>query len=300
MKDDKFLTTIDEEGALTAESFYERFVIPGRPVLIKGAVRHWKALDKWNPVFFKTAAGSLELPVKTDDVSKGKTTEMMLGAYVSALLEYESMLVRGEVESGTFPYLHDVPIFHLMPGLAKDVEPFPLEYFPKWYHNHILRYAQFFMSATGSITPLHFDTLYTHNLFFQVYGTKQFILIPAGQKKFCYMQGWRWAQVKASMPDYVRYPRFQQANPVRLTIEPGDMLFMPSGTLHEVKTLCPSISFNIDWHTPKTALKGLMSGLKGAPLENVYYNALICASLCLKVSPERIFPFYRPYLSYIS
>lgn len=300
MRDSAFFTTIESEAQLTAASFYKDFVIPQRAVLIKGAIQRWEALRKWTPDYFSEIGGSLKFPVKTKDVSEGKTTQVYLDSYIQELNEYENKLGRGEAVPGSFPYLHDIPIFNLMPELAKDVKPFPSSYFPGWYHENILQYAQFFMSATGSVTPLHFDTLYTHNLFFQVYGVKQFILIPSQQRADCYLHGWRWGQVNAECPDYSRFPHFKRTTPVRLIIEPGDMLFMPSGTLHEVKTLRPSISFNIDWHTRKTALKGLISGLEGAPLKNVFYNALICAGLYLKIPPEKVFPYYKSYLSYIS
>ena len=164
----------------------------------------------------------------------------------------------------------------------------------------ILRYAQFFMSATGSRTPLHFDTLCTHNLFFQIHGRKRFILIPPSQRRYCYMQGWRWSAVDASAPDERRHPLFRQATPSVVELEPGDMLFMPSETLHEVVTLTPSISFNIDWHTPRSVLRGLLSGLRGAPRENVFYNLLVTLGVCFRVPSAWLFPFYRSYLSYLS
>ena len=285
---------------LSGATFLEDYVTPGKPVLVKGAVRGWEAVKRWEPAYFSEIGGDLEVPVKMADVVKGQTVQMRLRDYVSALYEYESESGRSETASGTYPYLHDIPVFHLIPELAEDVSPFPTEYFPRWYHRNILDYAQFFMSATGSKTPLHFDTLQTHNLFFQIHGRKEFILIPGSQKDLCYMRGWRWSAVDASCPDYDRYPRFRHATPTTVVVDPGDMLFMPSGTLHEVTTLSPSVSFNIDWHTPGTAIKGVLSGLHGAPRDNVYYNTMIALGLCLHVPSTWVFPYYKSYLSYIS
>lgn len=299
MKSENYISIVDKESLGSGADFYDRYVKTGRPVLVKGMLRQWEALRKWDPDYFAEIAGELAMPVKVD-IAAGKTRKMPVREYVAELKAYEVQLNRKKVEPGLFPYLHDVPIFHFIPELANDVQPFPLQYFPRWYHENILRYAQFFMSATGSVTPLHFDTLYTNNLFFQVYGAKRFILIPPDQKKYCYRRGWRWTEVSAGQPDFDKYPLFRNATPFSLPVEVGDMLFIPSGTLHEVQTLSPSISFNIDWHTPKTVLKGLLSGFEGAPLKNVYFNALICAGLYMHIPSKFIFPFYKSYLNYIS
>lgn len=291
---------IETRESLSAAAFEEEFVTPGRPVLLRGAVSAWKAIGTWEPTYFAERAGDLTVTVKTGDVASGETARLPLRDYVVGLYEYERALRGGEVTTGSYPYLHDIPVFHLVPELVADVSPFPVQYFPRWYRRNVLAFAQFFMSATGSKTPLHFDTLLTHNLFFQVHGKKRFILVPADQTDRCYMRGWRWSEVDATHPDLDRFPLFGQTTPASITVEPGDMLFMPSGTLHEVVTLTPSVSFNVDWHTKRTALTGVLSGLRGAPGGNVYYNALIALGVALHVPETLIFPFYKSYLSYIS
>jgi hypothetical protein len=300
MPDQPGIAEIPSGEPLQAAAFFQEFVLPGKPVLVRGSIRAWNAISRWNPAFFSTVAGRLEVPVKVGNIALGRSDRLRLETYVEQLNEYESALSRNEVAPGSLPYLHDVPIFHRIPQLAADVVPFPTEYFPRWYHRDILRYAQFFMSGTGSRTPLHFDTLCTQNLFFQIYGRKRFILIPASQKEYCYMQGWRWSAVNAADPDYDRHPLYRNSTPTVVDVEAGDMLYIPSGTLHEVVTLSPSISFNIDWHTPRTAVRGILSGFRGAPRENVYYNSLIALGVCLHVPADWLFRYYRSYLSYIS
>ncbi len=294
------VTEIPAGQPLSGPAFFERFVARRSPVVVRGRVRSWPAVERWDPAWFARTAGELEVPVKTGNVALGSRELRRLADHVRQLHAYEEALRRNDAAPGSFPYLHDVPIFHLIPALEADVSPFPVEYFPSWYHDGILRYAQFFMSATGSRTPLHFDTLCTHNLFFQIHGRKRFILIPPSQRRYCYMRGWRWSAVDASAPDERLHPLFRQATPSVLELEPGDMLYMPSETLHEVVTLTPSISFNIDWHTPRSAVRGLLSGLRGAPRENVLYNLVVALGVCLRVPSTWLFPFYRSYLSYIS
>jgi len=83
-------------------------------------------------------------------------------------------------------------------------------------------------------------------------------------------------------------------------LSPGDVLYIPPKTLHQVHGLSASISFNIDWHTPKSSLEGSLSFLQGAPARNIYYNFLIFLGLSIKIPSETIFKYYKTYLNYVS
>ncbi|MFK8103150.1 MAG: cupin-like domain-containing protein [Saprospiraceae bacterium] len=284
--------------SLTREEFYRDYVAKNKPVVIRKMTKSWDALG-WNADYFKANEGGQKLAVKTGDVSQGKRESVFLSEYVEALQQYE-MDLKNNLNPARPPYLHDVPFFHVFPKMKKDIEPFPLELFPKWYWHNWQNYIQFFMGATGSLTPLHFDTLYTNNLFFQIVGQKRFILIPESQTDLCYVHGWRWAGLNPDNPDFEKHPLAKDVKPLEVVIGPGDILFMPSGMLHQVHGLSYSISFNIDWHTPQTAKKGVMSLFKGAPKQNVYYNFLSYLGLGLKVPSKHIFPYYKSYLNYVS
>ncbi|MHC5829104.1 MAG: cupin-like domain-containing protein, partial [Nostoc sp.] len=130
------------------------------------------------------------------------------------------------------PYCHDLPLFSLIPSIIKDVEPFTLDYLPKWYWYKWWRYCQFFIGASNSITPLHFDCLLTNNIFFQIVGRKQFTILLADDAKYCYRQGWRWFFVDPEKPDLNKYPEYKNARPMKFVVNPGDILYMPPGTLH--------------------------------------------------------------------
>jgi len=284
---------------ISGRDFHEKFVKTNTPVLIRKMTQGWDALHAWEADYFKEMEGGVKMATKVGDVSKGERRSMLLSEYVRLLEGYEQQLRDGQNPPKP-PYLHDVPIFHLIPGLIKDIEPFPVDLLPKWYHDKWYNYIQFFMGATGSLTPLHFDTLCTHNLFFQVAGRKRFLLIPPEQKEKCYVEGWRWAKFDPSRPDYDKFPLARGVEPMEVELGPGDILFMPSGTLHQVHGLSYSVSFNIDWHTVKTARKGVTSVLQGAPRQNGYYNMLILTGLALNVPARYIFPRYKSYLNYVS
>ncbi len=284
--------------AISREEFFGKFVRQRRPLVIRNLMDSWKALA-WTRNYFYSEAPNVNLVIKKGNISRGNRETISLGQYIKLLDKYESSLKRGENPEEP-PYLHDVPIFHILPKLRADIEPFPLQIFPRWYWENWQNYVQFFMGGTGSLTPLHFDTLYTNNLFFQVVGRKKFFLIPAEQKRNCYVEGWRWAKFNPSKPDFEAYPNAAETTPVELILEPGDVLFIPAGTLHQVHGLSFSISINIDWHTPWTAFAGLMSIFQGAPPKNAYYNLICCLGLGLHIPSARLFRFYKSYLNYLS
>jgi Cupin-like domain len=232
-------------------------------------------------------------------VAEGRRERMSLAEYADSLERYEAKVHNGRPAEAP-GYLHDVPIFHFFPRLKADVDPFPLQLFPRWYWRDWQAYAQFFMGPTGSVTPLHFDTLLTHNLFFHLAGRKRFILIPADERDLCYTHSWRWTRFDPTAPDYEAYPLAKQATTASVELEPGDILYLPSGTLHHVTNLSLTISFNIDWHTADSAREGVTSVLHGAPWKNGYYNLLSFLGVGLGVPPKLVFPFYKSYLNYVS
>jgi hypothetical protein len=83
-------------------------------------------------------------------------------------------------------------------------------------------------------------------------------------------------------------------------VKAGDILYMPPGILHHVRSLEPSISFNIDFHTRSSVLRALAQCYNGMPAKSVYYNAVAALAVVGKIPERFTFPLYRPYLSYIS
>lgn len=294
----QILEHIPIQNGITRKEFYQDFVNEGKPVVIRGMTSGWNALE-WGADYFKAKETGVKIPIKVGNVNEGRREMMLISEYIELLDAYEKNIKLG-LSADPVGYLHDIPFFYMFPEYLADILPFPKELLPEWYRPKWQNYVQFFMGATGSLTPLHFDTLLTHNLFFQVVGKKQFILIDGAQKDHSYIRGWRWSNFDPKYPDYEKFPEAKKLNIKEAILEPGDILYMPSGMLHQVHGLSQSISFNIDWHTVKSAKKGVGSLWKGAPLKNVYYNALIYAGLGLKVPEKYIFPLYKTYLNYIS
>jgi len=292
---------IDRRKRLEPGEFANAYVKRRQPVLIRGALNGCPALSRWSLDYLRLRAGRQQVLLKEWSPSGIQTVPKSLDAYINSLEHYEARLQAGEAMATQRPaYLHDVPLTSILPEANSELESFPSDYFPVWYRAEWWKFAQLFLGPSHSFTPLHFDCLLTHNLFFQINGRKRFVLIPREQLKYCYPHHWRWCKVDVEEPDYDHYPLYRLANPAEVIVEPGDALYLPPGTLHHVRSLDCALSFNVDWHTKGSALKGALACVRGMPWKNVYYNAVISFGLWGGLSANRLLPFYRSYLNYVS
>jgi hypothetical protein len=295
------LKPVERRTRLAPAEFFATYVKNAIPVAVTGALSGSVPVERWSLDYFRKLVGDQFVSVKYGDLSQLRSSSVLLSDYLDEVERYESGLAQDRAGAKDRPaYLHDVPLVSMLGGAVTDLAGLPAAYFPKWYGNQWWKFAQFFLGPSGSVTPLHFDTLLTHNLFFQVAGRKRFILLRPGEAKYCYRRSWRWFAVDAETPDYAAHPLFRKAEPAGCVIGPGDMLYLPPGTLHQVRSLDCGISFNVDWHTPDSAARGIAAVLSGMPLQNLYYNTLLALGLCTGISADRILPFYRSYLNYRS
>lgn len=296
---------VERRDILAPEEFLSEYVGKCRPVLVCGALKGCAALSRWTPGHLRSVSGKAKVKLKEGladaGVRKMKTVESSLSDYLDSLERYEALLRNNEAYARDRPaYLHDVPLLSILPQAGADLEGFPEAYFPQFYRRDWPKFAQFFLGPVRSLTPLHFDCLLTHNLFFQVAGRKRFIVLPYEQSRFCYRYQWRWFDVDAETPDYALHPKYLEAKPMSCVVEPGDMLYMPPGMLHHVRSLDMAISFNVDWHTFGSAIDGILALGQGMPAKNVYYNAVVALGMCAGLSARSILPLYGSYLNYVS
>jgi len=258
----------------------------------------------WSMDYFRRVLSETEVPVKTfSDKGEIDISLWSMEQYVDAIKQYEIANSQTNKTSSKGnqrpPYCHDVPIFQLASVLINDVGALSKNYFPSWYSNDWWNYAQFFISPTGSVTPLHFDTLLTHNIFFQVEGTKEFILFPKEQAKYFTRHNWRWFKEDPTSQEVEDIIRKNELGS-RVVLNAGDMLYMPPGMLHYVKTIDASVSFNVDFHTKKSVSRSFLSLIKGMPVNSFYYNVVLLFGVVFNIPSKLLFRYYRSYLNYVS
>lgn len=287
---------IEVRSRPSVEEFYAEYVNV-KPVVMKGALKNLPAYGKWTIPYLAELAPDMPARLKTGNLADGNIVTQALSQYS----RFVEDVAEGKVlDDGTPPYLHDLPLFSMIPALLDDVEPFPAELLPKFFRDRWSSFPQFFVGPRGSVTPLHFDTLQTHNLFFQLHGSKRFRIIDAASRGSCYLYNWRWSEVDAENPDFERHPLFRDVTVRECVVEAGDLLYMPPGALHHVRSLSSSISFNIDWHDRRSALRGLTAFRHGMPVRNLRYNAVLALGVVAGVPLPVLMPALRSYFTYLS
>ena len=244
--------------------FRREYVRPRLPVVITGVADRWPALSAWNLGYFRRTLPDTEVRVEVwerddgrndpaDYLRRVRRAPMRIGEFLD--------LLDAPGPAGRAYYLAQYPILKTAPRLRGDIRP-PDEYMqvpailPRPCAARMRLDPALWIGPRGAVTTLHFDS--THNLFVQISGAKKVILIPPGQSGFLYYPcrdfglNLHFSPVEVERPDLARHPRFARATALELTVEPGEMLYIPATWWHYLRALEPSISLNFWWNTPTT------------------------------------------------
>ncbi len=238
---------IDRIAEPSPAEFRERYVKPGRPVVITGATESWPARQKWSLEYFRTQLDERRLPVarvvdrqvELGDAGFAFDEGAGFGSFLDRLREGER---RGVPSDG---YLTVNPAEHL-PELLNDL---PV---PGFRPQAPWSLRGFWLSGRDVRTPLHMDL--PDNLFAQIVGRKQVTLFAPRNELWMYRSPpWssrpQISRVDAEHPDYERFPRFRNARPIRLVLDPGEVLYLPRYWWHQMRSLDTSVSANEWWAT---------------------------------------------------
>ena len=101
------------------------------------------------------------------------------------------------------------------------------------------------LGPSGSLTPLHYDS--RDNLVCQYIGRKHFVLYPPSDIPFLYTYGVApsWSRVEnPRRADLAKFPLFAKAKPVEVTVQAGEILYLPARWSHFVVNLDVSMMVN--------------------------------------------------------
>lgn len=282
---------IEKRTNITPEEFFANYV-GKKPVILSGYIKQWPALSLWQKNYFISLAGDKKMNLNILSTAGKQEKEVFLKDYVNSVLGSKAGQIT-EQQS----YFRDLPLPTILNELKQDMSPFPLAYFPKWYHKDWIKNVFLFYTKAGTTIATHFDKLGTHNTFFHIRGRKKFILILPQDIKYCYMQRYNSCPINPEQPDFDKYPLFKHATPYEAILEPGDMLYLPPFTLHYVHSIDACISTKIDWHTRKSTMGWLARLHPKMGLANIKYNLAFMLGVLGKIPGKYVYPFYRNYLS---
>lgn len=213
---------------LSGEDFLHSFYAPGRPVLIKGKMAHWPALERWTPDYLADRIG--DTPIEYQGGRAGAADYEMRKEQHRRQAPFRQFIAMIR-DGGNDAYLTAWNSAANAPALA------PLEA-DLGHLNDYLTPApgMVWIGGEGAFTPLHFDL--TNNLLAQVTGRKHVILIPPSQTRRLAHRTHVFSDVQ-DVTDEARLKRYPAARDVlryEVLLSPGDLLFIPIGWWHQVRS----------------------------------------------------------------
>lgn len=225
------ITHVPRIGPLDVCTF-RAFAEAGVPFVIVGLVEHWP-LSHLTVEELGKRFGHLQVKARVGDYvgkafSKAREfVEMSLAAYLALMSP-----TRG--------------VDHLPPYLGNQALPelAALCRWPPYFERY--RAAKVWLGPAGTVTPLHCD--FTDNLFAQLIGNKRFLICAphhdAALKTREANEVLYASRFDPAAPDFDRFPEARGVPWLDVTVQAGELLYLPAGWFHRVEAMEFSLSAN--------------------------------------------------------
>ncbi|XP_013382636.1 uncharacterized protein LOC106153304 [Lingula anatina] len=205
------------------EVFYRDYVRKSVPLVVKGALKHWPAVQKWkNEDYLRERFGHSFFNVHWRNLSDENHPAYVdmpmtdfLDTYRKEKIYMDSTISPEMAEDLTFPG------FVACEGLLK-----------------MLKQVAMFFNAGWSSTDIHLDV--TETIFAQVVGGRHWILTTPRDGKYLYTDDFEphngISPVNQEAVDLTKFPDVSKIVIYNTTLEAGDIIYVPEGWFHQVRT----------------------------------------------------------------
>ncbi|XP_013407156.1 uncharacterized protein LOC106171383 [Lingula anatina] len=205
------------------EVFYRDYMRKSVPLVVKGALKHWPAVEKWkNEDYLRERFGHRTFLSMWRNITDAYHPAHMMMSMADFLDNYrehkiymDSTVCEEMAEDLTFPGY-----------IACD------EYLK------ILKQVAIFFNSGWSSTDIHLDV--TETIFAQVTGGRQWILTTPSDGKYLYSDEFEhhdgMSPVNQEAVDLQKYPDVSKIAIYKAILEPGDIIYVPEGWWHQVRT----------------------------------------------------------------
>ena len=232
---------------LSCRDFCDQVLKLSEPALISEGLKGSPAVERWSPATLRSAnAGRfVDVQVSTSGHWKFGPLADPKEQYVLRNVPFETACdwITSSGEGDPKYYIPHLNMSENFSGLLTDLN-FPISEDPPR--------VQLWVGSAGTVTPLHCDI--DNNLFGQIYGSKTVTLFSPEETSFLYQFPVgsvtpHLSFVDVERPDLAKYPLYRNARMKTVTILPGQLLFIPAGWWHHVRSVEISISVN-QWLMP--------------------------------------------------
>ncbi|MES2133188.1 MAG: cupin-like domain-containing protein [Bacteroidota bacterium] len=255
-------SSIETISGITPKEFKKQFLIPQRPVVIKGHANNYPAGEKWTIEYIKELCGSVMVDVFDNSHSnKGSAftnpdLKMPFRDYVNAIIENKPTTLR--------MFLFNM--FKSKPELRND---FPC---PDIFKGILGRIGYMFFGAKGIKVRIHQDIDMSNVLLTQFYGRKKVVLVSPKYSELLYQLPYNtYSLIDLDNPDYEKYPGLKYIEVQECILEHGDSLYMPSGFWHYITYIDGgfSVSYRKMAHSLSAKKQGLLNMLVYMPFDKL-------------------------------
>jgi len=249
------LVAIERVLGLGGGAFLEQYYAVNRPVILTGEMADWPALARWTPEYLKTAVGARPIEFQGE-----RTRDQRFEMYK-------------DDHRRTAPF--DVFIDQILrPGAGNDayitaynsernaealsVLHGDLGFLDKFLDRQAaVPHGMMWIGPAGTVTSLHHDL--TNNFIAQIVGRKRVRLAPASEVGKLYNHQHVFSEISDLEDpgiDLARHPRLAELRYYDVLLEPGEVLFMPLGWWHQVKSVDFSVTItftNFRWRNDSYA-----------------------------------------------
>jgi lysine-specific demethylase 8 len=228
------LPSIDTVEKIEPREFLQKYIRGNKPLLMTGMMGSWPAMQKWSFEFFRDLGARQMVSLEEGNVMQEQT-----GLRKQSFSDFISQLMTEESDSGRKAYLSVFRIFDAFPELQDDVDFSLLNQFK------IKSSSSGWIGPAGTVTGYHID--WGDNILAQISGRKCVHLASPNESPNMYPgkkfdQGTTISQVNMDAYDRNRFPLFENVQHKKLILHPGQMIFIPRGWWHHVRSLDRSIS----------------------------------------------------------
>jgi hypothetical protein len=233
-------SSIERRADVGSQEFLERYYAVGRPVILRGEMDDWAALQ-WTPDYLKAKIGPA-------------LVEYQGGRTANARFEMEKDLHRREAPFDAFidsitktgegndAYLTAYNSERNREALAPLTED--MGFLDKFLTREVaMPHGMPWIGPAGTVTSLHHDL--TNNFIAQMVGRKRLTVLPAAEVGRLYNDRHVFSRITdldAPDIDVTLYPRLVGAKLYEVVLGPGEILFMPLAWWHQVKSLDFSVT----------------------------------------------------------
>ena len=248
--------SIQRVSAISCDRFLSAYVSANQPVIVVDAMASWDALSLWTPEWLASQHGDSEVQVYNslfdlvDIVSLRRYIHQNFGKNNSFQTED---YVRWYCKFKDVDFVWADNFFHAVSSNWADLYFFPTQGFvlpasraeqTRSVVTDPFPYKGLFVSGRGARTRLHRDPFGSDAVLCQIYGSKLVAFYPPEESSK--LQDERGC-VDPEAPDMRRFPRFLDASRrYEDILRPGEVLFVPGGWFHDVKSISDSIS--VTWN----------------------------------------------------